>query len=122
MNGPRHFLDLDCLDGATLRGILDEAAALKASRPGNGRARAHPERPLDGKLLAMIFEKPSTRTRVSFDVGMRQIGGQTITLNAGDMELARGETFGSRASSTPSSSAPAATTPCSSSRRTPRCP
>jgi len=92
MSAPRHFLDLDALDGDTLRGILDRAAALKSSRPGEGHARPHPERPLDGRLLAMVFEKPSTRTRVSFDVGMRQLGGQTITLNAGDLELARGET------------------------------
>ncbi|MCZ6524587.1 MAG: ornithine carbamoyltransferase [Alphaproteobacteria bacterium] len=92
MTAPRHFLDLEALDGATLRGILDHAAALKSSRPGGGRARPHPERPLDGRILAMIFEKPSTRTRISFDVGMRQLGGQTIILNSGDLELARGET------------------------------
>ncbi len=92
MSGPRHFLDLDALEGATLRGILDDAVALKASRPAKGSAGVHPERPLDGKLLAMIFEKPSTRTRVSFDVGMRQLGGQTLIMNAQDMELGRGET------------------------------
>ena len=92
MSGPRHFLDIDRLDGATLRSILDRAAALKATRPGNGHAGPHPERPLEGKLLAMIFEKPSTRTRVSFDVAMRQLGGQTIALDADALQLGRGET------------------------------
>ncbi len=93
MTRPRHFLDIDALDGGTLRHILDRAAALKAASPRGGRAVPHPERPLEGKLLAMIFEKPSTRTRVSFDAGMRQLGGQTIMLNAGDMQLGRGETI-----------------------------
>ena len=92
MTGPRHFLGVDSLDGATLRSILDRAAALKATRSGDGGGGPNPERPFAGKVLAMIFEKPSTRTRVSFDVGMRQLGGQTIILNAPDMQLDRGET------------------------------
>ena len=90
MNGPRHFLDLDQLEAATLRGILDRAGELKAERkaaPGEGG------RPLAGRILAMIFAKPSTRTRVSFDVAMRQLGGQTLDLQDGDMQLGRGETI-----------------------------
>ncbi|HMN85010.1 MAG TPA: ornithine carbamoyltransferase, partial [Bauldia sp.] len=67
----RHFLDLADIDGATLRTILDESRRLKADR----RSPAGPK-PLAGKMLAMIFDKPSTRTRVSFDVGMRQLGGE----------------------------------------------
>jgi ornithine carbamoyltransferase len=80
---PRHFLDIDRLDGGALRGILDIGLAFK-----KGRRR---DRPLAGKMLAMIFEKPSTRTRVSFEVAMRQLGGETIVLGAADSQLGRGE-------------------------------
>jgi ornithine carbamoyltransferase len=80
---PRHFLDIDQFDLAELRAILDTACAYK-----NGRR----DRPLSGKTLAMIFEKPSTRTRVSFDVAMRQLGGETIYLSTADTQLGRGET------------------------------
>ena len=79
----RHFLDLDQFDNAALRGILDLGLAYK-----NGRR----DRPLAGKTLAMIFEKPSTRTRVSFEVATRQLGGDTIFLDAADTQLGRGET------------------------------
>jgi len=82
---PRHFLDLRDFDGAALRGMLDEAASLK----GAGRTAS---RPLEGRTLAMIFEKPSTRTRVSFEVGMRQLGGEVITLPGHDLQIGRGET------------------------------
>ncbi len=85
--GVRHFLDLDELDAATLRGILDDACAIKR-RTRAGEA----DKPLDGKVLAMIFETPSTRTRVSFDVGMRQLGGQTVVMSPADTHLGRGET------------------------------
>jgi ornithine carbamoyltransferase len=81
---PRHFLDLDRFDGGLLRGILDLGLAYK-----NGRQ----DRPLAGKTLAMIFEKPSTRTRVSFEVAMRQLGGDTIVLSTADSQLGRGETL-----------------------------
>ncbi len=80
---PRHFLDIDRLDTAELCGMLDTGFAYK-----NGRR----DRPLAGKTLAMIFEKPSTRTRVSFEVAMRQLGGDTIYLNTTDSQLGRGET------------------------------
>src|ERR1700738_909963 len=79
---PRHFLDLDRFDGTALRRILDLGFAYK-----NGRH----DRPLAGKTLAMIFEKPSTRTRVSFEVAMRHLGGDTIFLNTTDSQLGRGE-------------------------------
>ncbi len=84
---PRHFLDLDRIDGDTLRQILDRGAAYK-----QGGAPATAGRPLAGKTLAMIFEKPSTRTRVSFEVGMRQLGGEVVVLSATEMQLGRGET------------------------------
>jgi ornithine carbamoyltransferase len=80
---PRHFLDLDRFDSSLLRAILDLGFAYK-----NGRE----DRPLAGKTLAMIFEKPSTRTRVSFEVAMRQLGGDSIVLNTADSQLGRGET------------------------------
>ncbi len=86
MSGPKHFLDLDRLDKGTLRGILDQGVAYKQ---GHGSE----DRPLAGKVLAMIFEKPSTRTRVSFDVGMRQLGGQTLFMSEADSQLGRGETI-----------------------------
>lgn len=93
MSQPRHFLDIDQIDDATLRGILDSAKARKAARAGRTRGVADDDRPLAGKILAMVFIQPSTRTRVSFDVGMRQLGGETIVLNSDDLQLDRGETM-----------------------------
>jgi ornithine carbamoyltransferase len=85
---PRHFLNLDDFDETTLRGMLNQASELKA-RFKQG------ERPLllKDKVLAMIFERQSTRTRVSFDVGMRQLGGETIMLTGAEMQLSREETL-----------------------------
>ena len=85
---PRHFLDLDVLESGTLRRILDLGAAFKAKNPPGGV-----DRPLAGKTLAMIFEKPSTRTRVSFEVGIRQLGGEAVILTHHDTQLGRGETI-----------------------------
>jgi ornithine carbamoyltransferase len=84
----RHFLDLSDFDRATLRAILADAVRLKASRGKPGAPR-----PFAGKTLAMIFDKPSTRTRVSFDVAMRDLGGETIMLTGSEMQLGRGETI-----------------------------
>lgn len=89
---PRHFLDLHEVSATDLRSILGDSMARKAARKGKGHAAPDVDKPLQGKLLAMIFEKPSTRTRVSFDVAMRQLGGETLILNGGDMQLGRGET------------------------------
>jgi len=87
----RHFLDLRDFDRATLTAMLKRAHDMKAARKaGNDAAQAAL---LQGKVLAMVFEKPSTRTRVSFDVGMRQLGGQTICLSAGELQLGRGESI-----------------------------
>ena len=88
MTTPKHFLDLDQVDPKTLRQILDHGKAMKKARLNGGH-----DKPLGGKTLAMIFEKPSTRTRVSFEVGMRELGGQTIMLGRGDTQLGRGETI-----------------------------
>ena len=86
----RHFLDLSALPATQLRGILGAASSIKAARRRGEPAKT---RPLTGKTLAMIFDKPSTRTRVSFDVGMRELGGETIMLTGAEMQLGRGETI-----------------------------
>src|SRR5690606_36679952 len=78
---------------STLQGLLAHSREMKQARNGHARGFVEPGRPLDGRVLAMIFEKPSTRTRVSFDVAMRQLGGSTIVLSAADMQLGRGETI-----------------------------
>jgi ornithine carbamoyltransferase len=83
---PRHFLDLKDFDQATLRRMLDAAAAFKQA----GRSAA--SRPLAGKTVALIFDKPSTRTRVSFEVAVRQLGGDAVVLSGKEMQLGRGET------------------------------
>ena len=82
---PRHFLDIRDYDSATLRAMLDAASAFK-------KAGRDCPKPLAGRTLALIFEKPSTRTRVSFEVAMRQLGGDVIVLTSRDMQLGRGET------------------------------
>lgn len=84
----RHFLELDQFDTETLRRILDLGAAYKRGERPFGK-----DKPLAGKCLAMIFEKPSTRTRVSFEAGMKQLGGDAIVLSKGDTQLGRGETI-----------------------------
>jgi ornithine carbamoyltransferase len=84
--GPRHFIDLRDFDPPTLRQMLDVASGFK-------RAGGVTSRPLAGKTLALIFEKPSTRTRVSFEVGMRQLGGDVVVLSGSETQLGRGETI-----------------------------
>ncbi|WP_024881394.1 ornithine carbamoyltransferase [Methylosinus sp. LW3] len=88
--GVRHFLDISELPPTELRRILDIATAIKAARVRGARSSYQP---LAGKTLAMIFDKPSTRTRVSFDLGMRELGGETIMLTGHEMQLGRGETI-----------------------------
>lgn len=88
-----HFLDIHKTDPAELRAILDDALAMKSARKGLPRAMLDAEKPLDGHMVALIFEKPSTRTRVSFDVGVRQMGGETMVLSGSDMQLGHGETI-----------------------------
>ena len=88
-----HFLDLATPKSAGLCAILDEAHRRKAARAGMPRGTVDADAPLAGHVLAMIFEKPSTRTRFSFDMGIRQLGGSSIVTSAGDMQLGRGETI-----------------------------
>ena len=92
-NGVRHFVDLIDIPQAVLRGMIAESRALKAKRKSGGAN----EPLLAGKTLAMIFERPSTRTRVSFEVAMRQLGGDAMMLTADEMQLGRGETIGDTA-------------------------
>jgi len=87
MTTPKHFLDLDKFDQASLRTMLDMGNAFRKDGP-----RAE-DKPLAGKALALIFEKPSTRTRISFDLGMRQLGGETVIMTPAETQLGRGETI-----------------------------
>ena len=86
MSDTKHFLDLSEIPGEVLRSILTNSVEMKRKNASG------PAKPLAGKTLAMIFEKPSTRTRVSFEVGMRQLGGDVIVMEQGSMQLGRGET------------------------------
>ena len=89
-NGIRHFLDLVDIPKQELRAMIDAAVAMKAHRK---RGANGADGPLAGQTLAMIFDKPSTRTRVSFDVAMRQLGGEALFLTGQEMQLGRGETI-----------------------------
>ncbi len=87
---PRHFLSLKDWSREEIEGLFDLAAGMKADPAPWSEA-------LKGQSLAMIFQKPSTRTRVSFEVGMFQLGGQALFLGANDIQLHRGETVGDTA-------------------------
>lgn len=87
----RHFLDIHRLSGEELRGILDDAHARKAARKGWPQGKVDADAPGKDHVLAMIFEKNSTRTRFSFDAAIRQLGGASIIATASDMQLGRGE-------------------------------
>jgi ornithine carbamoyltransferase len=87
-----HFLDIADLSEAELRAILERSQALKRARRGWPKGHVEADAPLKGRVLAMIFQQPSTRTRVSFEVAMRQLGGEVLVTSANDMQLGRGET------------------------------
>ncbi len=93
MGQPRHFLSLSDIPASELRAILDEAHRRKTARQGLPKGRPDVDAPFKGETLAMIFEKSSTRTRFSFDMAMRQLGGTSITVTASDMQIGRGETI-----------------------------
>ncbi len=88
-----HFLDIDKTEKSALRGMIDNAIAMKTARNGRPKGAPDDDLPLAGHMVALIFEKPSTRTRVSFDVGVRQMGGETMVLSGADMQLGHGETI-----------------------------
>lgn len=88
-----HFLDIHKTDYNDLQSIMDNAAKIKAARAGLPRGTADQNAALAGKMVALIFEKPSTRTRVSFDMGVRQMGGQSMVLSGADMQIGHGESI-----------------------------
>ena len=89
----RHFLDLNDAGADALAAMINDAMTRKAARAAWPKGRADADAPLAGRVLAMIFEKNSTRTRVSFDMAMRQLGGSALVLDAGTTQLGRGETI-----------------------------
>jgi len=88
----KHFLSLADIPASELRHILNEAARIKTARRGLPKGHVDGDAPFNGETLALIFEKSSTRTRFSFDMAMRQLGGSSITATSNDMQLGRGET------------------------------
>jgi ornithine carbamoyltransferase len=92
VTAPRHFLDLFKVPPGDLRAILDEAKRRKTARADRPKGAPDDDAPLAGRSLAMIFEKPSTRTRFSFDAAMRQLGGSAVVTSSGELQLGRGET------------------------------
>src|SRR4026207_623205 len=88
----RHFLDLSDAGGDAVGAMINDAQARKAARQGWPKGRPDADAPLAGRVLAMIFEKNSTRTRVSFDIAIRQLGGTSLVLDAANTQLGRGET------------------------------
>ena len=91
------FLDINKTAPDDLRHIIDHATEMKTARAGLPKGTPDSELPLAGHMVALIFEKPSTRTRVSFDLGVRQMGGQTMVLSGSEMQLGHGETIGDTA-------------------------
>ena len=87
-----HFLDLDQVPADQLRAILDQSLVTKKARAGLPKLTPDAEQPLANRIVALIFEKPSTRTRISFDVGIRQMGGETMVLSGSELQLGHGET------------------------------
>ena len=90
---PRHFLDLTDAGGDAVAAMIGDALSRKQARADWPKGRVDADQPLAGHVLAMIFEKSFTRTRVSFDMAMRQLGGSAIVMEAGGMQLGRGETI-----------------------------
>jgi ornithine carbamoyltransferase len=93
MTKPKHFLDLSDHDSATLIALIADAKKRKSARIGLPKGAPDSDQPLAGRVLAMIFDKQSTRTRISFDMAARQLGGSALMLTGNEMQLAREETI-----------------------------
>jgi len=91
MSTPKNFLDLDVVDPGDLRAIIDQAKAIKQARAGKPKATIDDGAPLEGYMLAAIFELESSRTRMSFDIGMRQLGGETVVLTGQEIQFGQRE-------------------------------
>ena len=91
--GYRHFIDLADAGGDDVAAMINDAIDRKAARAGLPKGAVDADAPLAGRVLALVFEKNSTRTRVSFDIAMRQLGGSVLILEAGSSQLGRGETI-----------------------------
>jgi len=89
----KHFLDINKTNVNDLNQILDRAKKTKTTRAGLANGAHDIDQTLSGKMVALIFEKPSTRTRVSFDMGVRQMGGQTMVLSGAEMQIGHGESI-----------------------------
>ena len=89
----RHFVDLSDAGGDAIAAMINDAQDRKAARTGWPKGRPDADAPLAGHVLGMIFEKNSTRTRVSFDIAIRQLGGTSLILDAGTSQLGRGESI-----------------------------
>ena len=89
----QNFLDIDQIEASELRAILDQASATKKARAGLKRGVLDVEKVLEGHMVALIFEKPSTRTRISFAVGVQQMGGESMVISGSEMHLGHGETI-----------------------------
>ncbi len=89
----KHFLNLNEIGSNDLIHIVEQAINIKNGQDKSSKGALDSNKPLDGKVVAMIFDKPSTRTRVSFDVGIKQLGGQTIVLSGSDLQLGHGESI-----------------------------
>ena len=89
----RHFLDIGDFEAPLLNAMIGQARAMKQARAGASKGAREPGEPLKGRVLAMILERPSTRTRVSFEIAMRQLGGETLMISTSDSQLGRGETI-----------------------------
>ena len=90
---PKHFIDIADLDTATLASIIAAARQRKSTRRGLPHGAPDHDKPLEGRVLALIFDKHSTRTRISFDIAMRQLGGTTMMMSGAELQLAREETI-----------------------------
>ena len=87
----RHFLDLSIIPKQKLRNILEVAKQMKTLRLGKKSGALDQAKCLDGQIVGLLFEKPSTRTRISFDAGVRQLGGQPMLLSSSELQISNGE-------------------------------